>query len=145
MRGAETSTSARSVAAARPTLRRAGASRAPVAVRAVAAKAEGPTLHVKHQARGVAVELWAQSLGRWCHWPCSLTRLPLQVTHSLTPARLEVVRDLDHFAATEARARAASRGAESEPLVAGRRAGRRARCDAPSPAAFPTHRSWWTC
>jgi len=26
--------------------------------------------------------------------------------HSLTPERLEVVRDLDHFAATEARARA---------------------------------------
>jgi hypothetical protein len=78
--------------------------------------------------------------------------------HSLTPARLEVVRDLDHFAATEARA-CGSRAFRKAPgcfHVTGLRGvpapppPRRAppALARAAPAALTRHarvRSWWTC
>ena len=54
--------------------------------------------------------------------------------HSLTKERLEVVRDLDHFAATEARESEPSESVSQscEPYIA-------------LFSAHSSHTSWWTC
>ena len=71
--------------------------------------------------------------------------------HSLTAERLEVVRDLDHFAATEARAAARRKRHQARvqdllsPNVAGRSQPPKPGLTRAAAARRARPRSWWTC
>jgi hypothetical protein len=78
-----------------------------------AAAAAVATPHATHQVRGATGNEPGLESFRDSMPPAGRPSSPLQVMHSLSPERLEIVRDLDHFAATEARERHGARHSRS--------------------------------
>ena len=125
--------------------------------RCVAAAAAVATPHATHQVSGATGQrAWPRVAFRDSLPPACRPSPPEQVMHSLSPEKLEIVRDLDHFAATEARAggHGARQGSIGQPwscrLAAPAAPGRLARVGTRSavkvaPDALPRPHSWWTC